>query len=320
MKINKREMTDIKIRPGMKIGQLVVKRLLPSWEKGGMAFVVLVSPADHLDKHFALKIARKDKDGVTTWNYDALELEAHLLKKLDHDGIVKLAPLPQSASEIQRQKPRRYWDRALEFKEKPPYFMMQYMAGGTLTDVLNKTGVDSVKFPRFVDFAYKLSAALAYVHNSNFFHNDMKPNNIMFQNTSDADKLKNPILIDFGISTTTSAQYLDGLTAHYAAPEKLLHAIDSSYKPPKETGWMKVDIWGLGVILYQILTRKYPYHGDDPDSLITTIRARRPEPISNFQSKIPKQLEELILEGCLCVDVNNRSSSSEVFQKFERML
>jgi serine/threonine protein kinase len=316
---NHSEMADIRIRPGMNIGFMTVKKLLPSWEKGGMAFVVLASPENKPEENYALKIAKRDREG-TTQNYHALELEAHLLNRLDHKGIVNLAALPQSHSEIQRKKPKKYWAYANEFKERPPYYLMEYLGGGTLTDILNKPGDPSLKLSRFVSFAHKLADALSYVHQHNFVHNDLKPNNIMFQKPKDAEGLSNPILIDFGISTTTSAQYLDGLTVHYAAPEKLLHAIDPSYKPPESTGWMKVDVWGLGVILYQMLTKRYPYHGEDPDSLITTIRTRRPEPIGNFQSKVPKQLEELIMEGCLCFDVNNRSSSSEVLQKFERML
>lgn len=312
-------MADIRLRPGTTIGSLVVRKLIPSWEKGGMAYVVLVSPIDNSDVHYALKIAKRDKEG-TSLNYNALELEARLLGKLDHQGIVKLAALPQSDSQRDRKKPKQFWAYANEFRDRPPYFIMDYLEGGTLTDVLNRSGKKEFTFSSVVAFAYKLADALTYLHQQNYFHNDLKPNNIMFKKTGNTDSLPDPVLIDFGISTTKGASYLDGFTAHYAAPEKLLHAIDSSYKPPEGAGWMKVDVWGLGVILYQMLTMKYPYHGSDPNSLITTIRTKRPEPISNFRKKVPKEIEEIILDGCLCFEVRNRMSSQDVTKQLEAML
>ncbi|MCW5873104.1 MAG: serine/threonine protein kinase [Anaerolineales bacterium] len=283
-----------------------------------MAYVVLVSAADD-EKLYALKLAKRDKDGFKQ-NFNALLLEANLLKKLDHPGIVKLAPLPQSEAERERKKPRRFTAYASEFPDQPPYFLMDFLAGGTLTDVLNQTSNEDISLPQALQFAHKLAETLAYLHDQGFLHNDLKPNNIMFTSAAKARALDEPILIDFGISTTKGAPYLDGLTVHYAAPEKLLHAIDSSYKPPASSGWVKVDVWGLGVILYQMLTRKYPYHGDDPDSLITTIRTRRPERISEFRGKVSKKVEELILEGCLSSDAKNRLTSLELRKQLEGML
>lgn len=311
-------MADIKIRPGNRIGELVVKKLIPSWEKGGMAYVILVTDAAHPEKEYALKIAKNDKDGGPL-NFNALLSEANLLKKLEHDGIVKLAPLPKTESEKARNKPDRYWGVANEIAGRPPYFLMEYLPGGTLTDVLNRSADKQVKFAQVLAFAAKLASALAYMHDQDYCHNDLKPNNIMFRTIPGGESLPSPILIDFGISTTKGASYLDGLTVHYAAPEKLIHAIESSYKPPDDSGWMKVDIWGLGVILYQILTREYPYHGKDPNSLITTIRTNRPEPISKFRTKLPKGLEEVILDGCLCFDIKNRLDASELSKQLEKM-
>lgn len=312
-------MTNIKLRKGMRLGQLVIRQLIPAWEKGGMAYVVLASTEDDEKNLYALKLAKQDSEG-TNQNFDALLLEARLLKKLDHPGIVKLAALPQTVSEIQRGKPKRYTAYANELPEKPPYFIMNFLAGGTLTDALNQKSSREVTLAETLNFAHKLAEALTYLHSQDFLHNDLKPNNIMFVSPSKAVGLSEPILIDFGIATTKGAPYLDGLTIQYAAPEKLLHAIDSSYKPPDSTGWAKVDVWGLGVILYQILTKKYPYHGDDPDSLITTIRTRRPERISEFRGEVPKKIEEIIMEGCLNSDVRNRLSSLELKKQLDGVM
>ncbi|CAD8061124.1 unnamed protein product [Paramecium sonneborni] len=157
---------------------------------------------------------------------DAMFSEVSLLKNMDHPNIVKLYELYQDSQNY--------------------YLVTEYLNGGELLDKLNVEKTFNEKIA--AEYMKQVLQALAYCHAQNIIHRDMKPANIMFASTDSQSQIK---VIDFGtakkfVSGQTQSQTIG--TPLYIAPE----VIDKNYTE-------KCDIWSCGVILYQILTGKFPF-------------------------------------------------------------
>jgi serine/threonine-protein kinase len=132
-----------------------------------------------------------------------------------------------------------------------PYFVMRYMSGGSLSEMIRK-GKFSLRDAALI--IERLASALDHAHSKGIIHRDIKPDNVLF------DASNNPYLSDFGVAklteaavsaTDASANEAMG-TAAYISPEQARgEDVDS-----------RADVYGLGAILYEMLTGEAPYHGN----------------------------------------------------------
>ncbi len=200
-----------------------------------------------------------------------------------------------------------------------PFFSLEYVEGGTLAEKL--TG--AAQPPRLAAHLIRLLAlAMHSAHQKGIIHRDLKPGNILLatpsRNDSGADTLHSemqatfrlygiPKITDFGLakhldiqSQTRTGAILG--TPSYMAPEQAesrAHAIGPA-----------TDVYGLGAILYEMLTGRPPF---ESESSITTIRkllAQDPLPPSHLQLKVPRDLETICLK-CLEKDPARRYHSAE---------
>lgn len=126
-----------------------------------------------------------------------------------------------------------------------PFFVMRYMSGGSLTDMIRK-GRFSLRDAALV--IERLAAALDHAHAKGVIHRDIKPDNVLF------DTSNNPYLSDFGVAKFTES--LVSSTGHevigtpaYISPEQALgEDVDH-----------RADIYGLGAMLYEMLTGERPF-------------------------------------------------------------
>jgi serine/threonine protein kinase len=135
-----------------------------------------------------------------------------------------------------------------------PFFVMRYMTGGSLSEWIKQRKFSLEDTARIIE---RLADALEYAHAKGIIHRDLKPDNILFDHNGA------PFITDFGVakleqvaSTLTGSGVIG--TPAYMSPEQAQSGqIDT-----------RSDIYGLGVILFEILTGKQPYEADTPMGVI----------------------------------------------------
>ena len=161
------------------------------------------------------------------------------------------------------------------------FIVMEYVEGENLRERLRRP----LSWEQCLDIAVQCSEGLAQAHDRGVVHCDIKPENIMLTSTG---RIK---ILDFGVAKQiprsdqdlTLSRTIAGTPA-YMAPEMLLeHPVDG-----------RADIFSLGIVLYEALTRRHPFLDDS--SVATTQRILRdsPPPIAKFNAQVPQALQTIV--------------------------
>jgi len=173
-----------------------------------------------------------------------------------------------------------------------PYMVMEYLEGRSLSQHLAQTGPLPVW--QAADFALQICDAFAHAHAFGIVHRDLKPSNLYVVRRPDGvEQLK---VIDFGIAKqtgggTTTAGFSLTKTAQlvgsprYMAPEQIAASKDVD---------ARVDIWSIGVTLYEVLTGHPAFEGKTLVSLYTEITLKQPLPMSHYRSDLPLGLGSVV--------------------------
>jgi eukaryotic-like serine/threonine-protein kinase len=150
-----------------------------------------------------------------------------------------------------------------------PYIVMEHLTGTNFADLLENG--KPLPVSRAVDYVLQASEALAEAHSLGIVHRDLKPANIFLTTRPDGTPLVK--VLDFGISKlNTSGQPEGALTKtgraigspQYMAPEQITN--------PKSVD-RRADIWGLGVLLYELVTKRVPFEaGSIPELCLKVVR------------------------------------------------
>lgn len=181
------------------------------------------------------------------------------------------------------------------------YFVMEYIDGESIKDHLVTRGVFTQR--QTITLAVAIAEALAYAHNQNVIHRDIKPDNIII-NTENR-----PIIMDFGIAKALSLMSMKSSrifgTGPYIAPEQLTGAdVDA-----------RADQYALGILLYRMLTLHFPFPKDiRHDRLLEYKRQRTVEliPPSFYTKGLNHRLEAAILR-CLAASPDERFPDLSAF-------
>ncbi|MCA6212788.1 protein kinase [Thermococcus bergensis] len=187
-----------------------------------------------------------------------------------------------------------------------PYLEMEYVEGAKIDDKIVR---DLDKYPKPVDenTALKLIVGIAeglkHAHSKGIWHLDLKPLNVLLKRDL------TPKITDWGlakISTRSSLSTNSGYSPLYAAPEQL---DEETYGVPDH----RTDIYGLGIIFYELLTGKLPYEGYSPGAVVGKILAKdiKPTPPSKINPALAKY--DGIFEKLLAKRKEDRYQSIEEF-------
>ncbi len=182
--------------------------------------------------------------------------------------------------------------RVLDFGQEPDgllYIAMEFLAGTSLREVLE---VDKTLEPkRIVPVMMQVCAALFHAHSRGIIHRDIKPENIVLVpgTNDDGDDIEVVKVCDFGIALGGPADVgmrIAG-TPEYMSPEQCAGAkLDA-----------RSDVYAVGVVLYELMTGRLPFHGDDPLMIIEQHRTREPVPPSAVAPGIDPALERITLKA-----------------------
>jgi serine/threonine protein kinase len=180
------------------------------------------------------------------------------------------------------------------------YFAMQFVDGNDLSRHIAERKEMPVE--EIIDFAKQICRGLRYAHAQSVVHRDIKPQNILID--------KNGIvkLSDFGIAKIFSGSdiTMTGFTLgtpEYMSPEQALgKGIDH-----------QTDLYSLGIVIYEMLTRKPPFVANDPMAIAYKQVHEQPAPPSVKRKETPKRLELIVLRAL-------KKNREERYRSVEEML
>lgn len=173
-----------------------------------------------------------------------------------------------------------------------PYIVMEHLPGLSLKQRIERDGPLAVG--ESVRLASDIANGLGFAHSRGIVHADMKPSNVLLTEDGRAK------IVDFGIARTpqedASTPQLFA-TAMYVAPER---ALGKALSPAS-------DIYGLGLVLYEMLVGRPPFTSANPSVLLRDHVVRQPVPPSHLRQSLPRELDAVVMT-CLAKDPGLRYS------------
>jgi serine/threonine-protein kinase len=274
-------MTELAVAPGEVIaGKYRIERVLG---EGGMGVVVA---AHHLqlDEKVAIKFLLPGALGST-------------------EVVSRFVREARAAVKIKSQHVARVIDVS-QLDDGSPYMVMEYLDGMDLSDWLEKRGPLGVA--QAVDFVLQACDALAQAHALGIVHRDLKPANLFRIKSPDGSDLVK--VLDFGISKMQSQDGSHSLTRtnalmgspFYMSPEQLMAS---------KTVDARSDIWSIGVILFELLSGRPPFHAEAITELAIKIANDPPPDLAALRADVPKGVVEAIAK---CLEKQRESRFSDV--------
>ncbi|MBL8821381.1 MAG: serine/threonine protein kinase [Planctomycetia bacterium] len=196
--------------------------------------------------------------------------------------------------------------------EGRPYYSMEYLAGGTLSQRLKEAVLTPQQAARVI---IQLAHAMHYAHSQGILHRDLKPGNVLLEKTNDNSIV--PKIADFGLAK----RMLEDAQLTQTGD---LFGSPSYMSPEQASGISKLtpatDIYALGAILYECLTGRPPFLGTDPMQTMLMVLSDDPLPPRQLQPQLPRDLNTICMK-CLEKLPKKRFESAEALAlELERFL
>ncbi|MBI5030712.1 MAG: serine/threonine-protein kinase [Chloroflexi bacterium] len=247
--------------------------------QGGMA-TIFKAYQPTLDRYVALKVihpALKEYQSFVA----RLKREAAIIAKLNHPNIVSVYDFGQA--------------------DGLPYLVLQFVEGRTLKDVLREEKLSS---QQILNIIRPVANALSFAHDHGVLHRDVKPSNILINAEGHV------YLTDFGLARITQSgestlsQDLMVGSPQYISPEQARG----------ENVNASTDIYSLGVVMYEMFTRRVPFQGDTPYATILAHIGNPPPPPRSINPQIRPVVEQVLLKA-LAKEPKDRYRSTREMSK-----
>ncbi len=238
---------------------------------GGMG-TVFEAEMLNLGRRCAIKFLRVERASRShsTWRF---EREARLLGRLDHDHLAAVLDYGT-------------------FQERTPYYVMEYLEGETLRQVLHREG--ALAAPVALELMQQICRGMGRAHENAVVHRDLKPDNLMLTHRSDGQCWIK--ILDFGVArwtedgevppTPTGAELG---TAHYMSPEQARGAKDIDARS---------DVYALGAVFYEMLSGRRLHSGGSYNEVLFQLLTQAHEPLSAAAVGCPSAIVDIV-ERCL---------------------
>lgn len=243
---------DDAYRPGDVIaGRYVLQRKLG---EGGMG-VVWVARSRALDVDVALKMLRvAGEDALGT---ERMAREAKTAAQLGHPALVRVLDFGET-------------------EQHEPFLVMEMLDGEDLAALLKRE--QRLDANRAVATLLPIIDGLATAHDKGVVHRDVKPENVFL--ARDAQGRIHPKVLDFGIAKSTAGE------AHRLTQTGAILGSPQYLSPEQAEGLedtdFRVDIWAIGVVLYELVTGGHPFEKKNYNALMRSILKDEPQPITSF--------------------------------------
>ncbi|MEO7392415.1 MAG: protein kinase [Ramlibacter sp.] len=192
-----------------------------------------------------------------------LRNEASMAGQLNHPHIVRLFDADEDAD--------------------PPYLVLEYADGPSLAAFINSDQL--LPITQVLDIAFKCCSALEHANRAGLVHRDIKPANIILQDNGDVK------VTDFGtaLSLRSDVTQLTGLVGSpaYMSPEQVREQVCTHQS----------DMFSLGIVVYQLLTGRNPFEGENDFTTLYRISSEMPQAPSLLRTELPPAVDSAVMKA-----------------------
>jgi len=253
--------------------------------EGGMANVYLAYDTI-LEREVAVKVLRGDLANDEKF-VKRFQREAKAASSLNHPNIVEMYDVGEDDGNY--------------------FIVMEYVNGKTLKSLIKRRGALSLS--ETIDIMLQLTSGIAVAHDSYIIHRDLKPQNVMILEDG---RVK---ITDFGIAVALNSMELTQTNSVMGS----VH-----YLPPEQANGngatVKSDIYSLGILMYELLTGKLPFKGDNAVEIAIKQMKEKLPSITAQNPSIPQSVENVVLKACAKNPENRYDSVKEMHDDLKTVL
>ncbi len=252
---------------------------------GGMA-IVYKAKCKLLNRFVAVKILRRE-----------------LLD--DHEFVKKFGVEAQAAASLSHTNIVSIYD--IGEQDDIHYIVMEYIDGITLKEVIVQKGF--LPWEHALKIAEQICSALEHAHKNNIIHRDIKPHNILIKKDGMAK------VADFGIARaiTSATVTVDASTigsVHYISPEQARGGYTNE----------KSDIYSLGIVIYEMLTGKVPFDGENSVAVAIKHIQEKAQLVTNINADIPNCIQLIVAKAISKEQIRRYDSAEEMHTDIQKAL
>jgi serine/threonine protein kinase len=231
--------------------------------RGGMA-VVYRAYQRSLNRHVAIKVLAPQLS-VDQRFVERFQREARAAAGLQHPNVVVIHDVAQEQGIY--------------------YIVMEFLEGRSLKELIQAE--QSLSPKRATRIVEQVASALDYAHERGFVHRDIKPANII------VGKNDHATLTDFGIAKAASE------TQHLTRTGMLIGTPEYMSPEQAEGGAVdhRTDLYALGVVLYQMLTGRAPFHSTTPHATLHSVIYEPPPPVRQLRPSLSPAIESVVMRS-----------------------
>jgi serine/threonine-protein kinase len=252
---------------------------------GGMG-VVVSARHEQLDQRVAIKLVRDQ----------ALHSEG---------GVQRFLREARAAAKLKSEHAARVLDVGT-FASGAPYMVMEFLDGADLGQVLEQRGPLPVELA--AEWIAQACEALAEAHAAGIVHRDLKPQNLFVAHTvGGAAMIK---VLDFGVSKSIEAMGggRGALTRTRAMLGSPLYMAPEQMRSSRDVD-ARADVWALGIVLFELLTRRWPFEAETLPELCLKVVSDPPQSLSELRPDVPDAMVRIV-ERCLEKEAERRFANA----------